>query len=114
MTGPVFAVTTVLDADVCALQLSGALDLDGTGQLRAALADCFARRPGRIVLDLKSLLFCDCAGLNGLLEARMRAGRVGSELCVVGARTQVARLFFLAGVDKWFADTVPRLPPRTM
>lgn len=114
MTGPVFAVTTKLAADVCALRLIGALDLDGTAQLRTALDDCFARRPGRVVLDLKDLRFCDCAGLNVLLEARATAGRVGSELCVVGTRTQVARLFSLAGVDKWFADTVPRLPPRTV
>lgn len=114
VTGPVFAVTTAFDADGCALRLIGALDLDGTAQLRTALADCFARRPSRVVLDLGSLRFCDCAGLNVLLEAQATAGRVGSELCVVGTRTQVARLFSLAGADEWLPDTVPRLPPRTV
>ncbi|MFI9101823.1 STAS domain-containing protein [Streptomyces fildesensis] len=114
MTGPLFQVSTVLDTDVCALRLVGALDLDGTAQLRAALADCFARRPDRVVLDLRSLSFCDCAGLNVLLEALATASRVGSELCVEGAQAQVARLFALADIDECFGDTVPRLPPRTV
>ncbi|MFD9305640.1 STAS domain-containing protein [Streptomyces sp. NPDC060048] len=114
MTGPVFQAGTALDANEAGLRLVGALDLDGAAQLRAAIADCFARRPDRLVLDLRGLRFCDCAGLNVLVEAKATAARIGTELRVEGARPQVARLFALAGVDEFFAGAVPRLPPRTL
>ncbi|WP_053704943.1 STAS domain-containing protein [Streptomyces sp. WM6368] len=114
MTGPAFRVSTAPDAGVTGLRLVGALDLDGTAQLLAAVTDCFARRPDRVVLDLRDLRFCDCAGLNVLVEAKAAADRIGTELCVEGARTQVARLLTLTGADELFADGVPRLPPRTL
>ncbi len=114
MTGPAFQVRTALDPNVAGLRLVGALDLDGTAQLRAALAVCFARRPERFVLDLRGLRFCDCAGLNVLMEAKATADRIGTDLHVEGARTQVARLFALTGVDDLLAGGVPRLPPRTV
>ncbi|MFJ4862226.1 MULTISPECIES: STAS domain-containing protein [unclassified Streptomyces] len=114
MTGPVFQVSAALDADVTGLRLVGALDLDGTTRLLAAVTACFARRPDRVVLDLRDLWFCDCAGLNVLVEAKATADRIGTELRVEGARTQVARLLTLAGVDEMFAGGVPRLPPRTL
>lgn len=113
MTGPSFHVSSVPEPDSAGLRLVGALDMDTAGQLRAALDDCFARRCDRVVLDLRDLRFCDCAGLNLLLEARVAADRIGSELCVRGAREQVARLFALTGADGLFADHVTRLPPRT-
>jgi anti-anti-sigma factor len=112
--GPLFRVSAALAGDVSGLRLVGELDLDGTGQLRAALADCFARRPDRVVLDLGGLSFCDCAGFNVLLEAKATADRIGTELCVEGAHAQVARLFALTGADELFADSVQRLPPRTV
>ncbi|MEJ8646283.1 STAS domain-containing protein [Streptomyces sp. MS1.HAVA.3] len=114
MTGQVFQVSTALDDNVAGLRLVGALDLDGTAQLLAAVADCFARRPDRVVVDLWGLRFCDCAGLNVLMEAKATADRIGTELRVEGARTQVARLFALTGVDELFAGGVPRLPPRIL
>lgn len=114
MTGPIFHVSTALETDTAGLRLVGALDLDGTAQFLAAIADCFARRPDRVVLDLWGLQFCDCAGLNVLVEAKATADRIGTELRVEGARTQVARLFALTGVDELFTGGVPRLPPRTL
>ncbi|MFJ4776626.1 STAS domain-containing protein [Streptomyces sp. NPDC088762] len=114
MTGPLFQVTTALDADVAALRLAGELDLDTAVRLRAAIAECFARRPPRVLLDLWDLRFCDCGGLNVLLEARSVADRIGTEVRMEGACGQVARLFALTGVDELFSDGVPRLPPRTV
>ncbi|MEE4546941.1 STAS domain-containing protein [Streptomyces sp. V4-01] len=114
MTGPLFQVGTVLDADVPVLRLVGELDLNGAAQLRAALADCFARRSDHVLLDLRELRFCDCSGLNVLLEAKATAEGKGARLCVEGVRAQVARLFALSGADAFFADSVPRVPPRTV
>ncbi|MFD3517481.1 STAS domain-containing protein [Streptomyces sp. NPDC058657] len=111
MTGPLFQVHRK-DAD--RLRLVGALDLSGAAPVRAAVADCFARRPDRVVVELWDLRFCDCAGLNALLEAKATADMLGAELRVEGARAQVARLFALTGADEVFANSVPRLPPRTV
>nr|WSX53784.1 STAS domain-containing protein [Streptomyces sp. NBC_00974] len=114
MKSSLFQVSTALDVDVTALRLVGVLDLDSVAQLRAAVADCWARRSRRVVIDLRDLRFCDCAGLGVLLEARDTADKVGTELCVEGARAQVARLFALTGVDDLISGSVPRLPPRTV
>ncbi|MER7828384.1 STAS domain-containing protein [Streptomyces sp. NPDC096097] len=114
MTGSLFHTSTALDAHVAGLRLVGALDLDGTAQLRAAFADCFTRPNDCVVLDLSGLRFCDCAGLGVLLEAKATADSIGTELCVEGACGQVARLLALTGVDEVFAGGVPRLPPRTV
>lgn len=111
--GPSFQIRDLCDENVTGLRLVGALDMDGTANLRAALADCLAQRPARLVLDLGDLHFCDCAGLNVLLEARAAVDRIATELYVEGTRAQVARLFALTGVDELFVAGVPRLPPRT-
>ncbi|MFD3538485.1 STAS domain-containing protein [Streptomyces sp. NPDC058662] len=113
MTGPAFQVGPAIDADTVRLRLVGALDLEAIARLRVALADCLARRCDRLVLDLRDLRFCDCAGLNVLLEAKAATDRIGADLRVEGADGQVARLFALAGVTELFAESVPRLPPRT-
>ncbi|MFG1808107.1 STAS domain-containing protein [Streptomyces sp. NPDC049040] len=112
MITPVFHVSTHLDPDAPCLRLVGELDLDGTAELHSALADCFARRSARVVLDIRGLAFCDCSGLNVLLEAKATADRIGTELRLAGARPQVARLLALTGAVEVFADSVPRLPPR--
>ncbi|WUH89427.1 STAS domain-containing protein [Streptomyces sp. NBC_00433] len=113
MIGPSFRVGAALDAGMPRLRLLGELDLDGTADLRAALAECFARRPDRVVVDMRGLRFCDCAGLNVLLEAKATADSIGTELRMEGACPQVARLFALTGAGGLlYRAGVPRLPPR--
>jgi len=94
------------------LTLTGELDLDGAPQLHAVLADCLDRRPRLLLIDLWDLRFCDCAGLNLLLEARASAHARGMELTVEGVRGQVDRLFRLTGAREVFAAGGRRLPPR--
>ncbi|MYS20106.1 RNA polymerase sigma-B factor/anti-sigma B factor antagonist [Streptomyces sp. DvalAA-14] len=114
MTAPALQVRAECAAPVSTLALIGELDLDGAAQLRAALADCYARRPRRVLLDLRDLWFCDCAGLNVLLEAAVSARGLGAELRLENVRPQVARLFTLVGVDEVFATDRQRLPPRIL
>jgi anti-anti-sigma factor len=113
MTGPSLQVSPVPDADVPCLRLVGELDLDSSAQLRSALADWLARPSHRVILDLRELRFCDCAGFNALLEAKATADGTGTELSVEGARAQVARLFSLIGADELFAASVPGPRPGT-
>ncbi|MFC4031813.1 STAS domain-containing protein [Streptomyces polygonati] len=114
MTAPALRVTADCGAARATLALTGELDLDGARPLRAALSTCYARRPRELLLDLRGLWFCDCAGLNVLLEAAVSARRLGVELRVEGVHTQVARLFTLVGADEVFASDGERLPPRIL
>lgn len=114
MDAPPFAVRTELGPVEAKLTLTGELDLDGAPRLRAAFDQCLAHTPRRLLVDVWDLSFCDCAGLNILLDAHQRARDVGVGLSVRGARTQVARLFRLTGVDELFTGRGQRLPPRTV
>jgi anti-anti-sigma factor len=113
MTAPVLQIVTLHGDEPC-LRLIGELDLDSAALLRAAVADCLAPRPARVVLDLRDLHFCDCAGLNGLLEGRAAADRIGVALALEGVCGQVARLFALTGADTVFAGSGHHLPPRSV
>ncbi|MFI5808251.1 STAS domain-containing protein [Streptomyces sp. NPDC051561] len=111
MTGPLFQVQ---HHGTDRLRLVGSLDLSGAAQARAAVTDRFTGGSDRIIIDLWDLRFCDCAGLNVLLEAKVTADMLAIELCVEGARAQVARLFALTGADEvLLTHSVTRLPPRT-
>ncbi|MDG4862689.1 STAS domain-containing protein [Streptomyces sp. T-3] len=111
VTDLLFQVSTAVIGSRRCLRLVGELDLDGAAPLRAAFAVCFAQRSDRVVVDVSDLHFCDCAGLNVLLEAKATADRVGTELCMEGARAQMARLLALTGADAVFAGSAQRLPP---
>jgi anti-sigma B factor antagonist len=52
------------------LTLSGELDAADTGALNAHVDASIASGLVHLVLDLKALEFCDCAGLGALLRAR--------------------------------------------
>lgn len=54
--------------------LAGEIDQDCASELRDVLASALRAHPGRVVLDLAGLTFCDCACLNILLRARQEAG----------------------------------------
>ncbi len=64
---------------VTALRVSGELDMWTAPFLACELARLLGPRPGRVVLDLEDLCFCDVAGVRALLdEADRLAGRGGS------------------------------------
>jgi anti-anti-sigma factor len=112
VTAPAFQARTEFEAARATLTLAGELDLDGAPQLHAVFADCLDRRPRLLLVDLWDLRFCDCAGLNLLLEAKSSAKERGVELEVEGVRGQVDRLFTLTGAHEVFATGGRQLPPR--
>jgi anti-anti-sigma factor len=61
-------------------------------------------RPKSLCLDLTSVSFCDCAGLNVLLEVRMSILLAGADLAVEGIGTQLARLLSLIGAGDILAE----------
>lgn len=103
MTPRAFESRTAVHRGSARVTLVGELDLDTTPQLSEAVAACLAERPKSLCLDLTGVAFCDCAGLNALLTARMSVLQAGVEFIVEGIGRQPARLLALAGA----ADILP-------
>src|SRR6266487_6807300 len=62
-------VRAVRDGPVCALILSGDLDLSGTAGFLVQAALAVDNRIERLVLDLAGVTFLDCAGVRALAMA---------------------------------------------
>lgn len=76
---------------VC-VRLEGELDLATAPQLADALRA--AQRDGRpVVLDLRDLVFMDCAGMHVVLDASRRARLAGRRMIVVRGGRQVDLVF---------------------
>ncbi|MFE5112372.1 STAS domain-containing protein [Streptomyces sp. NPDC056663] len=84
--------------------LVGELDLDTAPHVPKAVATCLGERPIRLCIDLTGVSFCDCAGLNALMTARMSVLQAGVDFVVEGVGPQPARLLALVGADDILND----------
>jgi anti-sigma B factor antagonist len=99
--------------------VTGELDVATVPVLAHFLRGLITRQGAHLVVDLTGLTFCDCAGLNALLDTHRRAEAAGGwlRLCSVTARTEMllkitglsAALRCFATVGDAFAD-LGRLP----
>ncbi|WP_371749716.1 STAS domain-containing protein [Streptomyces sp. NBC_01283] len=99
-----FTSQAVVRSGIARVTLVGELDLDTAPFVREAVAECLAKQPTSLCLDLTGISFCDCAGLNALLTVRISALQAGVDLYVEGVGTQVARLLSLIGADDIFTE----------
>jgi anti-sigma B factor antagonist len=76
------------------------IDITNAPDLRSALIQAAADRPGTLVADLTQTLFCDSSGLHALLAAQKRAQAEGGELLLVIRSAPVLRIFALTTVDR--------------
>jgi anti-anti-sigma factor len=79
--------------------LAGELDHDTASHVREAVAACLTEQPRSLCLDLTEVCFCDCAGVNALLGARISVLLAGADLVVEGIGSQLARLLSLIGAS---------------
>lgn len=80
------------------------IDITNAGELRTALLESAARRPGSFVVDLTRTQFCDTSGLHALVSARKRALTEGGDLLLVTAGAAVPRIFAITGLDQVFSS----------
>ncbi|MFI8228298.1 ANTAR domain-containing protein [Streptomyces sp. NPDC085900] len=99
-------IESVADGDRMLVTVHGELDLGGTG-LRTALGDVLDRSATGLDLDLTALGFCDCGGLNILLDLRRQALAQGKTVGVRACSPAVTRLFELTGTRELFAPSGP-------
>ncbi|MET7494063.1 STAS domain-containing protein [Streptomyces sp900116325] len=104
MTARAFESRITVHASSARVSLVGELDLDTAPHVPEAVAACLEERPKRLCLDLTGVSFCDCAGLNALLTARISALQVGVDFAVEGLGPQPARLLALVGADDFLTD----------
>ncbi|MFE0350854.1 STAS domain-containing protein [Streptomyces griseoluteus] len=81
----------------------GELDLVSGDRIRGRLVDALTASPHRLELDLSGVSFCDCAGLNVLLELRHRALRQGKAVTIQAGSPAVDRLLDLTGAQELFS-----------
>ncbi|MFJ9908924.1 STAS domain-containing protein [Streptomyces sp. NPDC101152] len=91
------------------IPVAGEVDHTTAPQLRAALLPALTSGARQVELDFTQVSFCDCSGLNTLLDAYHHARQTGVCFGVSGPLTPaVARLFALAEVESVLAT-----PPRS-
>jgi anti-sigma B factor antagonist len=88
-----------LDPDTVCVALSGELDFSRAYTFDEEMRRLESKRPGCIVLDLRSLNFLDSAGLGRVLALQRRATRDGRRLVVVRGCRAIERLFALTALD---------------
>lgn len=101
---PCMATLDVLpDGDRMTVTVWGELDL-GSRRLLPDLYDVLALSGSGVDLRLDSVGFCDCSGVNVLLDLRVRALDQGKTVVIRSAGRAVGRLLDLTGTRELFTD----------
>jgi anti-sigma B factor antagonist len=88
-------IETVDERGFYLVVLHGDVGYEHEAELRASLEPGLARPERDILLDFTDVRYIDSAGLNVVLAARRRAGRM---LSVIGLNPTLRRLFNIAGL----------------
>ncbi len=100
--GGQLTVTTRADRDGAVLTVSGELDLAVAAALGTRVEAALAQGYTRLVMDLRDLTFCDCAGLTALLRARRSATEHNGWVRLAAVQPRVARIIQIAGLAAAF------------
>lgn len=77
------------------------IDISTAGQLQTVLLEAGSHGHATVVVDMTRTAFCDCSGLNVLVEAHQQAMAEGGELRLVLADGgAAARVLTLTGLDR--------------
>lgn len=85
--------------DVAILSLSGRLDSLTTPHLAQSLSEQLAAGYSRMVIDLKQVDFLGSAAIKAMLHGVQEARRLGGDVRIANAQTQIRQVLALAGVD---------------
>jgi anti-anti-sigma factor len=98
--------------DAAWLYVAGELDITTAPELERTLRES-QRLAHLTVLDLRELVFLDCAGMHAIVNASLDARKAGRRLVMVRGRRDIYRMFTLTGsiahVD--IGDLEPVQPP---
>ena len=100
-------ILTDRNRDRARVRVNGEIDHDSAPLLLSVLAQALHGRVDRLEVDLAGVRFCDCAGLNVLLQTRRHAEDSGVVMTLVRASPAVQRLLDLTGARTVFTLTEP-------
>lgn len=92
--------------------VAGEIDLDCAPALERALKEALRASPRGLDIDMSGVRFCDCAGLNALLGARLQAEEVDVAITLTATSPQMDHLFSLTGTRHLFSPAASRFPCR--
>lgn len=92
MIQPTFSTTTDVHDTAAVLTVRGELDLATAPTLASAVHGCIDGGCSTIDVDLGHVTFFSCAGINVLIEGRLRGIEAGARLRVVRPSGIVARV----------------------
>ena len=98
--------------DAAWVRVTGELDIATAPLLGQTLREAVLRAR-RVVLDLRELIFMDCAGIHVILDASNLARRAEGQLVLVRGPSRVDRVFTLTGTSDAveIVDLEPVAPP---
>jgi anti-sigma B factor antagonist len=88
--------------DVCALTLSGEVDVYTAPKLKETLVEEIESGCVRIIVDLDDVGFIDSSGLGVLVGGLRRAKERDGAIRLVCSRENVLKIFRITGLDKVF------------
>ena len=97
------AITAISGDGSAVVRLSGELDLSTASRAEQALVGELHPGSRTLVVDLRSLDFCDAAGLRAFVRARRRAQEVGAKVRLVHPNRLVRRVLEIAELG-WLID----------
>jgi anti-anti-sigma factor len=100
MNEPILTVTATEMDGVTVLTAVGEIDHDSSGMLAAAAPDPV---PGRLVIDLTGVTFCDSGGLSLFLDLHKRAAANGGQVRLAGAPDAVLAIMRTTNLDRILA-----------
>jgi len=87
------------------LSLAGDLDLAAEVEMRHCMAEAISgAEPPRVVIDLKSVSFCDSTGLSALLTALSGAEAAGGVLVLSEVHPRIRRVLAITGLHRRFTS----------
>jgi anti-anti-sigma factor len=101
--GTDLAISAISGDGSSVVRLTGELDLSTAPRAEQALVDELQPGSRTLVLDLRSLDFCDAAGLRVFVRARRRAQEVGAKVRIVHPNRLVRRVLEVAELS-WLID----------
>ncbi|MDP9865934.1 MULTISPECIES: STAS domain-containing protein [Streptosporangium] len=78
----------------------GDLDRDAAEALSTAVGECLAHPPGRLVIQMTHVQFCDSSGIVALLDAHAEAAGRGTELVLADVSEHLRALFRISALDQ--------------
>ncbi|MGX1885806.1 STAS domain-containing protein [Streptomyces sp. NPDC055287] len=95
-----FGVCSTTTGGSTTVFVAGEIDFQTSPQLGTMFAAVLSHHGPRTKIDLSQVSFCDCAGLNVLLQARAQATDAGTRFSLTGpVPPAVDRLFHATGTS---------------